>query len=150
MKQFIFTTLITLSFLSNYGFAGTTEKVEPTDVVITVTFGGEIGVKNRQCRGISFECVDIGFDIDIVKTQLSSPAKPGKESIQFEVLSKEKIKLSFFNSESGDMEITTDFFLNEKIAVALGYKNGVLLKGKYRTVKNSKGLTEVIVNARLN
>ncbi len=150
MKQFIFTAVIAFCFLSNLGFAGTNKSFEPTDIIITIDVDGEIGIKDKKCRGISLECLEWGgINIDIVKAQLTEPVKPGKERIQLQVVSGGKIKMTFINSETGDFELQKDFVFNEKIANALGYKNITLLQGKYRTAKNRSGFTEVIVDARL-
>ncbi len=58
--------------------------------------------------------------------------------------------MTFINPETGDFEMDNNFAFDAKVANALGYKSITLLQGKYKTTKNRRGFTEVLVDARIN
>ncbi len=121
----------------------TIENKTPSDVVISLTIGGEIGIKEKKCKGIGLSCLEWDFDVDITKF---GPSKPGTAIIQFEVLSNKQLRLTFFSSNTGDLEVLVNTSLKSKVSKALGYSDITVLPGVYKTQKRADGAYVVTVN----
>lgn len=143
MKRFIFTTLITLLFTSGFSIAGNDDKPKAVDLNICVEIGGEIGIKKKGCKGIGLSCLEWDITVDFVRF---GPSKPGSQIIQFDAATKSQVTLTFFTSKAGDLELTENLILPEKISKGLGYNSVTLLSGTYRCSKRSDGATVVTVS----
>lgn len=117
---------------------------KPNDIEVTVTIGGKIGIESKGCRGLGISCLRL--DVDVVTTRFGK-APEGSTIIQFEVLSNKQLRMTFFSENSGDMEIESNLSLGEKLSKALGFKDIVVQKGKYRSQKRADGAYVVTTQA---
>lgn len=118
----------------------------PNDISVTVTIGGEIGIKSKGCRGIGLSCLTFEFDIDVVRF---GRAPAGSTIIQFDILKSGDVSMTFFSNNTGDLELTENTSLGSQISKMLGYKNVVLTKGIYKTQKRTDGAYVVTTKATL-
>ena len=143
MKRFIFTTLITFLFTTSFSIAANDDKPKVVDINVCVDIGGEIGIKKKGCKGIGLSCLEWDVTVEITRF---GPSKPGRQIIQFDAATRNQVTLTFFTSKSGDLELTDNLTLPDKISKGLGYNSITLLPGNYRCSKRSDGATVVTVS----
>lgn len=141
MKKLAFLLFFISQLISTESFCAS-----PNDISVTVTIGGEIGIKSKGCRGIGLSCLTFDFDVDIVRF---GKAAAGSTIIQFDILKSGDVSMTFFSNNTGDLELTENTSLGSQISKMLGYKNVVLTKGTYKTQKRTDGAYVVITKASL-
>lgn len=120
----------------------------PIEITVTVTVGGEIGIKSKGCRGLGVSCLEFGLDYDINLVRFGK-APAGSTIMQFDVLKSGEVRMTFFSNNSGDFELDMNTSLGPKISKLLGYKDIVLPKGVYTASKRPDGALEVTTKATL-
>ena len=143
MKIFIITLITFAQIISTSLIANESPTKKPNDVKLTVTIGGKIGIKSKGCTGIGISCLKLDIDLEAVRF---GKAPEGSQIVQFEFLSENKMQMTFFSENSGDMEVESNQSLGNQLSKMLGYTDVVVLKGKYKTIKRSDGAYVVVVN----
>ena len=147
MKKLLFVVLTIISVSAVANNRNLKDKIEKTKSgpIITLCFSleGEIGRKDRNCKGFGLGCLKIVTDVDIKTT----PA-PGHIYADVKMLSSSIINFTFtpekdetsnqeFQVESG----TSQFF--QTAAKKLGYTSILLPEGKYPVSRLSDGRLSV-------
>jgi hypothetical protein len=112
----------------------------------SITYNGEIGIPERDCRGFGLGClkgINILIEIDINEDRVSNA-----NTVIFSKDNDKSMTLIFTSNDKTpglDFEVDTDLMLDPKIATA--YKNNsiTILKGRYKVVKMANGQYTVTV-----
>jgi hypothetical protein len=115
--------------------------VSARGIVVTIRFG----VPSRNCTGVGFCSITIGFD-RFMERALGGVAEVIGEKGQERLV----VELAGRAPEQGDeLVIENDMTLDSAVATALGYKNIVLKRGVYRIdySTNPNGTVEIPVSA---
>ena len=149
MKRFIFTTLITLSFLSNYGFAGTIEKTEPCTLRINLCFQivGRIGIESEDCHGVGLSCLRV-IKCRLVQDNNLQPSEPESVRLLISNISDTQYSVTFLTNQAGDLNIDRDIEMPAEVAKGFNKRSITFLKGKYTVTRNRDGSVTAVVNAR--
>jgi hypothetical protein len=118
----------------------------PIEITVTVTIGGEIGIKSKGCRGLGVSCLEIGLDYDVNIVRFGK-APAGSAIMQFDVLKSGEVRMTFFSNNTGDFELDANSSLGPKISKLLGYKDIILTKGVYSSSKRADGAYVVTTKA---
>ena len=141
MKKLAFLLFFISQLISTESFCAS-----PNDITVTVTIGGEIGIKSKGCRGLGLSCLTFEYEVNVTRF---GKAPVGSTIIQFEVLKSGDVSMTFFSNNTGDLELTENTSLGSQISKMLGYKDVVLTKGTYKTQKRADGAYVVITKASL-
>jgi len=141
MKKLAFLLFFISQLISTESFCA-----NPNDITVTVTIGGEIGIKSKGCRGIGLSCVTLDYEVTITRF---GKAPAGSTIIQFDVLKTGDVTMTFFSNNTGDLELPVNTSLGSQISKMLGYKDVVLTKGTYKTQKRADGAYVVTTKATL-
>jgi hypothetical protein len=141
MKKLAFLLFFISQLISTESFCAS-----PNDITVTVTIGGEIGIKSKGCRGLGLSCLTFEYEVNVTRF---GKAPVGSTIIQFDVLKSGDVSMTFFSNNTGDLELTENTFLGSQISKMLGYKDVVLTKGTYKTQKRADGAYVVITKASL-
>jgi hypothetical protein len=153
MKTLVFTLITAFLGISLSSNASISAKKDLTDVNrrvrISVSFTGEIGIPEKQCKGIGTGC--LGIDIHILIGGADLPEGSGR--VVFEVTDDRFITLSFQNKEgNNDMNfvVNSSFKLSSDVSKALGFKSVALTPGSYTAFKNNAGGLSVKIPYQAN
>jgi len=141
MKKVLFTLLMFAGMFSAQ--AAKYVKAEPCTLSICILLGGEIGLRNMDCKRISLQCLEWGYDFGIVRF---GQASPGKTILEFTTISPNKLGIAFYTSKTGPLEMPENFSLPAKVSALLGYKEVVILKGQYDLSKRNDGAYYGVMN----
>ena len=141
MKKLAFLLFFISQLISTESFCAS-----PNDITVTVTIGGEIGIKSKGCRGLGLSCLTFEYEVNVTRF---GKAPVGSTIIQFDVLKSGDVSMTFFSNNTGDLELTENTSLGSQISKMLGYKDVVLTKGTYKTHKRADGAYVVITKASL-
>lgn len=141
----IFFTLFVVSQLFTFKVNANEKKNEFADIKVIFTVGGEIGIKEKDCKNFGLSCLEL--DVSVEVSRLVAPS-PGSSSIQFETLPNNQLRLTFFSKNTGDFEVKQNTSLKNTISKALGYSDVIILSGVYKTQKRSDGAYVVTVKTQ--
>ena len=141
MKKLAFLLFFISQLISTESFCAS-----PNDITVTVTIGGEIGIKSKGCRGLGLSCLTFEYEVNVTRF---GKAPAGSTIIQFDILNSGDVSMTFFSNNTGDLELPVNTSLGSKISKMLGYKDVVLTKVTYKTQKRADGAYVVITKASL-
>jgi hypothetical protein len=134
MKKLAFLLFFISQLISTESFCAS-----PNDITVTVTIGGEIGIKSKGCRGLGLSCLTFEYEVNVTRF---GKAPVGSTIIQFDVLKSGDVSMTFFSNNTGDLELTENTSLGSQISK-------MLTKGTYKTQKRADGAYVVITKASL-
>ncbi len=139
-------SLIDLPEVTAHGVRNTVESFESNEIVITVSIGGEIGRRSKDCKKLALSCLDISFDADINVL----PVK-GATPLNISMPNSSSMRIIFPLPETEPV-IDDTFGVEDETTVAtklckmLGYSKIKILKGEYKCVSEKPGYGSVVVN----
>jgi len=147
MKKLLFVVLSIISLSAVANNKNLKDKVEKkkSAPIITLCFSldGEIGRKDRNCKGFGLGCLKIITDVEIKTT-------PAPGQIYADVRMLNSSALNFIFTPEKEETLSQEFFVEsgtskffQNAAKKLGYSSVLLLEGKYPVSRLSDGRLSV-------